>query len=68
MLHIEGQCLGIAALSDQVSGIQSHVLVQNLVVLWGGEQKHGPGGDLDEQPTGGGCCFEAMDLFRRQWA
>lgn len=35
MLHIEGQCLGIATLSDQMSCIQSHVLVQNLVVLFG---------------------------------
>lgn len=35
MLHIEGQCLGIATLSDQMSRIQSHVLVQNLVVLVG---------------------------------
>jgi hypothetical protein len=36
MLHIEGQCLGTATLPDQVSRIQSHVLVQNLVVLFGG--------------------------------
>lgn len=35
MLHIEGQSLGIATLSDQMSCIQSHVLVQNLVVLFG---------------------------------
>lgn len=35
MLHIEGQCLGIATFSDQMSRIQSHILVQNLVVLFG---------------------------------
>lgn len=35
MLYIEGQCLGIAAFSDQMSCIQSHILVQNLVVLFG---------------------------------
>lgn len=33
MLHIQGQRLAIATFSDQVSRIQSHVLVQNLVVL-----------------------------------
>lgn len=35
MLHIEGQCLGIATFSDQMSCIQSHILVQNFVVLFG---------------------------------
>ena len=39
MLHIQGQRLGIVALSDQVSRIQSHVLVQNLVVLFQGCRK-----------------------------
>lgn len=33
MLHVQGQCLAIATLSDQVSRIQSHIFVQNLVVL-----------------------------------
>lgn len=36
VLHIQGQCLGTVTLSDQVSCIQSHVLVQNLVVLFQG--------------------------------
>lgn len=27
VLHIQGQCLGVATLSDQVSCIQGHVLV-----------------------------------------
>lgn len=40
MLHIQGQCLGIATLSDQMSCIQSHVLVQNLVVLSRGWRKN----------------------------
>lgn len=33
MLHIQGQCLGTATLLDQVRCIQSHILVQDLVVL-----------------------------------
>lgn len=40
VLHIQGQCLGIATLSDQMSRIQSHILVQNLVVLSGGWRKN----------------------------
>ena len=39
MLHIQGQCLAIVTLSDQVSRIQSHILVQNLVVLSRGWRK-----------------------------
>lgn len=39
VLHVQGQCLGIVTLSDQVSCIQSHVLVQNLVVLFQGWRK-----------------------------
>lgn len=49
MLHIQGQGLGTVALSDQVSRIQSHVFVQNLVVLAGegGESRvAGDGGDM----------------------
>lgn len=40
VLHIQGQCLGIATLSDQMRRIQSHVLVQNLVVLSRGWRKN----------------------------
>ena len=39
MLHVQGQCLGIATLPDQVSCIQCHVFVQNLVVLFEGCRK-----------------------------
>lgn len=56
MLHVQGQRLGVATLSDQVRRIQSHVLVQNLVVLfqgcrkagrgWGESRQRGRGGDL----------------------
>lgn len=48
VLHIQGQCLGTVTLSDQVSRIQSHVLVQNLVVLSRGEGKAVKGGGWDQ--------------------
>lgn len=43
MLHVQGQCLGIATLPDQVSCIQCHVFVQNLVVLFERCRKAGGG-------------------------
>lgn len=53
MLHIQGQRLGAATLSDQMSCIQSHVLVQNLVVLSGWWGKHGRGWDQQDQMVRG---------------
>lgn len=65
VLHIQGQGLGTVALSDQVSCIQSHVLVQNLVVLFQGWRRStGEVGSVRPGSEGGvvtrGCGFASL--------